>query len=475
MTGVRVGLRERLALSIAAIVVIAFAVTFYAVYRSTGTQLRSRIDSDLRSESGAIAGPLQQAPSSPSAVTAAARRYIDAQPFGPSARLLVVSVPGAGAVTNEPELIGARAEPGERASAARDEAREAIELRRAPSGFTDLDLGDAGRVRLLTRAVRTLAGIATIRTGEPLQSVNRAQSEVARTVLLAGALTLALALAAAYLVAARTAAPLRRMARIAAAVDAGDLTHRIESHGPDDEVRQLAESFDRMLDRLEDAFSRQRGFVSDASHELRTPLTAIRGQLEVLAREPNPSSERVREVELLAMREIARMERLVDDLLALARLDEGVKPVLVDFDVAPFLDDLVEATSANGRRLDVEVAPNCTVRADHDQLTQVVRNLLRNAIDHTDASGAVRVGATTTEDGVRIFVDDDGSGIPASQRDRVFARFHRVGISRDRRSGGSGLGLAIARSIVEAHGGRIWAADSPLGGARIVFEMPIFG
>lgn len=157
--------------------------------------------------------------------------------------------------------------------------------------------------------------MATIRVGEPLESVKRAQSEVAQTFLIIGAVTLAAALLAGYLVAARTAAPLRRMARIAAMVDAGDLAHRIGTEGLHDEVRLLAESFDHMLERLEDAFSRQREFVSDASHELRTPLTAIRGQLEVLAREPNPSLERVREVEQIAVREIARMERLVGDLL----------------------------------------------------------------------------------------------------------------------------------------------------------------
>ena len=127
-----------------------------------------------------------------------------------------------------------------------------------------------------------------IRAGEPLESVERAQSEISRTFLLVGALTLAAALAAGYLLAARTAAPLRRMARIAAEVDAGELDHRIGAGGPRDEVRTLAESFDHMLDRLEDAFARQRGFVSDASHELRTPLTAIRGQLEVLARRARP-------------------------------------------------------------------------------------------------------------------------------------------------------------------------------------------
>jgi two-component system, OmpR family, sensor kinase len=470
----RVGLRGRLAFSIAAIVIAAFAVTFYAVYKTTGSQLRSRIDRDLRGEGDALARALRQPSASPAAAAATARHFIDAQPFGPSARLLIVTVPGVGAVTNEPELVGLRGEPGERAVDARAELRQAKELRTAPNGYSDLELEDAGEVRLLTRKVRTPAGSATIRVGEPLQSAEQAQSEVAKTFLLAGAVTLALALIAAYLVAARTAAPLRRMARIAAAVDAGDLTHRIESAGPHDEVRLLAESFDHMLDRLEDAFSRQREFVSDASHEMRTPLTAVRGQLEVLARDPDPSPERVKEVELLALREIARMERLVDDLLTLARLDEGLKPAFGEVEVEAFLRELVEATDASDRRIEFSGGPPGQVRADPDQLTQVVRNLIRNAIDHSGSGGAVRVGAEAAAGTLRVFVDDDGGGIPAGERDRVFDRFHRIEASRDRRSGGSGLGLAIARSIVEVHGGRIWVDESPLGGARIAFELPGF-
>jgi signal transduction histidine kinase len=307
--------------------------------------------------------------------------------------------------------------------------------------------------------------------GEPLESVKRAQSEVAQTFLVIGAATLAAALLAGYLVAARTAAPLRRMARVAAMVDGGDLAHRIGTKGLHDEVRLLAESFDHMLERLEDAFSRQREFVSDASHELRTPLTAIRGQLEVLAREPNPSPERVREVEQIAVREIARMERLVGDLLTLARLDEGLEPAPTEVQASAFLVELAEAAGAADRRVEFGGAPAGTVDIDPDRLAQVVRNLLRNAVEHTASAGTVRLSAEAVGGQLRVYVDDDGTGIPAHERHRVFDRFHRVEPSRARRSGGSGLGLAIARAIVHAQGGRIWAEGSPLGGARVAFEL----
>jgi HAMP domain-containing protein len=263
-TSDRIGLRGRLALSIAAIVVAALTVTFFAVYRATGSQLRSRIDRDLGAESDAVAQRVAAA-RTPRQAAEAASRFIAAQPFGPSASLLIVTVPGGGTVTNQPELVGLRQESAEPAAATKEESREAHDLQTSAAGYSDVELQDAGDLRLLTRAVTTEGRrAATIRVGEPLESVKRAQSEVAKTFLVIGAATLAAALLAGYLVAARTAAPLRRMARVAAMVDGGDLAHRLGTVGLHDEVRLLAESFDHMLERLEDSFSRQREFVSDA-------------------------------------------------------------------------------------------------------------------------------------------------------------------------------------------------------------------
>ncbi len=307
----------------------------------------------------------------------------------------------------------------------------------------------------------------------PLSPVEDAQAEVARAFLIAGALTLGAALLAGYLLAARTAAPLRRMATTAAAVDAGDLTPRI---GPEAsaavEVRTLAEAFDHMLDRLDVAFSRQRQFVSDASHELRTPLTAIRGQLEVLARSEQPTPEEVRRVERMVLAEMARIERLVDDLLALARLDEAAPLQRREIPLAPYLRRLAEDAPLGGA--EIGELPAGKLRADPDRLTQVIRNLLGNARRHAGPGGRVAISAVARGAWLTIRVDDDGPGIAPEERERVFDRFHRSETSRDRHSGGSGLGLAIARSIVELHGGRIWVEDSPLGGARVAFELDGF-
>jgi len=260
-----------------------------------------------------------------------------------------------------------------------------------------------------------------------------AQTEVERTVLLAGGIALAGALLAGYLVAA---------------------------------------AFEQRFSRLDEAFLRQRRFVSDASHELRTPLTAIRGQLEVLAREDEPDAAEVRRVERLALTETARIERLVDDMLVLARLEEDARLRPEPIVLPEFLERFAAEGSAD--RVELGELPAGTLRGDPEALTQVLRNLLGNARRHAGTEGRVALGAAAHGGRLTVRVDDNGPGIPAAERERVFDRFHRSEAARDRRSGGAGLGLAIAREIVELHGGHIWAEQSPLGGARVAFELGPF-
>ena len=309
--------------------------------------------------------------------------------------------------------------------------------------------------------------------GSAISPIEDAQSDAEKALLLAGGAALVAALLAGYLLAARTASPLRRFAATAAEVDGGDLTPRLDSRPADaEELRTLAEAFNHMLDRLDLAFAQQRQFVSDASHELRSPLTAIRGQLEVLARNDSPSAADVRRVEAMTMREIRRVERLVDDLLALARLDEGVGLELREVQVAVFLGDLAAAEPNEGTEIGQLAAGS--IQLDPDLLAQVVRNLLANAHRHAGPDGRVALSARAADQGLIVTVDDDGPGIPPTERERVFDRFHRSEAARDRASGGSGLGLGIARSILARHGGRIWIEDSPLGGARVSFALPGF-
>ena len=227
-----------------------------------------------------------------------------------------------------------------------------------------------------------------------------------------------------------------------------------------------------MLDRLDDAFARQREFVSDASHELRTPLTVIRGQLQVLARSSDVSAEDVRRVEAMVSTEVNRMQRLVDGLLLLARTEEGGRLELEPVGVGPFLSEQLEAVRPIAhRRLELGPVAEGVVKADPDALAQAIRNLIRNALEHT--SSAVRCGCrrSHTATGSSSPWRTTGRASPAAERSRIFERFHRARPAGGR---GSGLGLAIARAIVEAHGGKIWADESASGGARVSFELPGF-
>ena len=473
-------MRARLTLALAAIVAVALAGTYVATYRGTGSEVRGAIDNDLRQDVTAFDRTgIGAALPSPTAVAGAATAYIHRQPsFGAVARLFIVRVVGGQTITNEPELLGVVAEPAgevEPPAVRNREVAEAQRLRAAPPGLQSLDLVDAGDVRLLVRPiVRHGIAVAYVGVGEPLDAVRRAQNGVQRTFLLAGSLALLVTVLAGYLIATGLSRPLRRMARTAAEVDAGGRSQfRLSERHVPAEVRILAESFDHMLDRLDDAFSRQRGFVADASHELRTPLTAIRGQLEVLARQPDPAHADIERVTGVVRTEVERMERLVNDLLLLARADGSEFIRSEPLDVEPFLIELCHALVPTAdRRFELGPVPHGSVLADPDRIAQVIRNLARNAVQHTQPGGHVRLVAEAVNGSLEIAIEDDGPGIPPAEWELVFDRFHRADRARARSAGGAGLGLAIARAIVEAHGGTIHVEQARLGGARVAFELP---
>jgi two-component system, OmpR family, sensor kinase len=470
------GLRARLTVLMAAVVVLTLGVAFVTTYNGTGTQVRRQIDNDLNQDAQTfLSQGIPLGATLPKQVAKYAKQYVEAQAtFGQGARLYIVQIPGHKPITNEAAVLNPVPTSNQRSRRAANDARR---LLAAPQGFSTIRLQRVGPVRMYVSTL--LAGngkrVGTLGIAEPLGAVARAKSSVARTFFLTGFIVAAIALAVGWLVASGISRPLRRMARTVADVDAGELQHRVGSSGPRDEVRTLAEAFDRMLDRLEDAFARQRSFVSDASHELRTPLTVIRGQLEVLARQPVVTSEDVGRVERTVLTEIVRMERLVEDLLLLARADEGELVRVELLDVDAFVTELFDGlTLTAARRFELGPLPGGEIAADPDRIAQVVRNLVRNAVEHTrEGDGLVRVVVLPKSgDRLEIAVEDDGPGVPVAQRDRIFDRFQRTDSARARAIGGAGLGLAIARAIVEAHGGRIYAGTSTAGGARVAFELP---
>jgi two-component system OmpR family sensor kinase len=470
-------LRWRLTGWVAAVMLVSVAIIFFVVYTDTGSELSSQIDRDLTSDTSQLALSLRPLRGHGAAqVAAAAGRYVQAQPYSATSTLLFVLVPGAAPAINHPEIVGrGQAEPGETSAeqAREDEAGRTLLIPRL--GYSVKRVPDVGRVRVLERAVNLGTLVAVVGAGEPLAIVEQAQHGVGRAFVLAGALTLALALLASYLAGARVSAPLRRMAAIATRVDAGDLEPRMDAQARRGEVTVLAEAFNHMLDRLAEAFASQREFVADASHELRTPLTVIRGQLEVLAAQEDPPGAEVRRVERHVQAEIARIGRLVDDLLVLAQAEQTDFLRAEPIELRSFVQELWDGLSLTAdRRFELGPIPDGSLLADPDRLAQALRNLARNAIEHTaEHTGLVRLEVERlAPDRIRFAVLDDGPGIPAAERDRIFERFHRTDPARSRAAGGAGLGLAIVRAIAEAHDGHVRALDPRDGrGARVEFVL----
>jgi two-component system, OmpR family, sensor kinase len=460
---------------------VSAAVVFAVVYINTGSQIQGQIDRDIAGDTTQLTQALRPLEGrSAGALAAAADRYVRAQPYSATSTLLFALIPGAKTVSNHPELFGAReAESGESPSEQQRENAAGRELLVPRPGYSVRRVPDVGRMRVLERVVRVGELRLLVGAGEPLTLVERAQHGVARGFALAALLTLAIALIASYLAGARVTAPLRRMAAVAARVDAGDLEPRMEPpSGSGGEVQVLAESFNHMLDRLAEAFHGQREFVADASHELRTPLTVIRGQLEVLAAQEDPPGEEVRRVERLVQSEITRISRLVDDLLLLAQAEQTDFLQTEQINLHSFVAELWDGVSLTAeRRFELGPVPEGALRADPDRLAQALRNLARNAIEHTAGdTGLVSLQVERlAPDKIRFAVLDDGPGIPAQERERIFERFHRTDPARTRSAGGAGLGLAIVRAIAEAHGGQVRARDSSNGrGARVELVLPGF-
>jgi len=282
-----------------------------------------------------------------------------------------------------------------------------------------------------------------------------------------------LALAAggfAWVLAGRALRPVEAIRTEVGDITASDLHRRVSESGSNDEIGRLARTMNAMLARLEAASDQQRRFVSDASHELRSPLAALLAQLEVAR--AHPGSANWPEVAGAVGEEADRLWHLVDDLLLLARGDEGH---LVPRHEAVDLDDLVLAEGnrlrAQGRvAVDLRSVSAGRVSGDREQLRRVVRNLADNAEHHAVSAIAFEVHA----DGpwVEVVVADDGPGIPPEERGHIFERFARLDEGRGRHEGGTGLGLAIVGAVVGAHGGTVEVADSPRG-ARIVVRLPV--
>jgi signal transduction histidine kinase len=225
-----------------------------------------------------------------------------------------------------------------------------------------------------------------------------------------------------------------------------------------------------MLERLDDAARQQRRFVADASHELRTPLAAIRTTLDVGLAYPDRAPWPV--IAERAVQQSARLEELINQLLLLAKADERQLAGQADeVDLAAVLKDTVAQLPGHRAEIDMRIAANLTTTGDAANLGRLFRNIIDNALRY--AAGRVVVSAAADGEAVKVQIDDDGPGIPAADRARVFDRFVRLDSSRERGTGTTGLGLAIAREIALAHHGDITLLERPGGGTRAVVTLPL--
>ncbi|MFI1994956.1 sensor histidine kinase [Actinoplanes sp. NPDC020271] len=330
----------------------------------------------------------------------------------------------------------------------------------------NLPLGEGEPWRILATGVDTPDGKRIVLVAESMDAVADS-TEAILTALLLGLPVLAVVVGVAtFFFVGRTLQPVEAMRRQAATITATNLHARLPLPAADDEIAALATTMNTMLDRIEASAAVQRRFVADASHELRSPLTTIRANADLLTgvhldEKPARCVDRIRT-------ESARMARLVEDLLLLARVDDRQAPIRrADVD----LDDLVfaerERVAAEHPHLRVEggVSP-VRVTGDRDQLTRVLRNLVDNTVRHARATVTISLAAGDGQG--EIVVGNDGPPIPAADRERIFDRFVRLDDSRSRGGGGSGLGLAIARDILTAHHGTLTVDDLAAGAAMRV-------
>jgi two-component system OmpR family sensor kinase len=309
-------------------------------------------------------------------------------------------------------------------------------------------------------------------TGQSTRVVQSNLSGIVGFLVISGVPTLIAALAASWLVAGRALKPLKDVAGTADEIGrARDFGRRLPGRRTRDEVALLSTSFNRMLEQLQDSFESQRRFVADASHELRTPLTTIQGNAGLLARGPEVSDEVRRAAAADISAETSRMTRLVDRMLTLARADSGLELGLAPLELEPVVLEVCrQAQTVHPDRELLTVATSATIAGDEDAVRQLIWILLDNALRH--ARYRVTVTLSTEGEWARLTVADDGPGIDASDREKVFERFYRS--DRARSGQGAGLGLSIARWIVEQHHGRILAGEGQEGGgAAIYVDLPV--
>lgn len=335
----------------------------------------------------------------------------------------------------------------------------------------EVDVEDAGPFVVVAEGVTLAEGPATVLVAASLEDATTARSAFVPLLGIGLPLVLVVVGMVTWVLTGRSLRPVDAMRREAERISALALDVRLPEPEARDELHRLARTLNDMLERLEHAATQQRQFVGDASHELKSPLTSLRAMVDVAARDPEAMdvSELVYDLD----GEVARMERLVSDLLVLAAHDEGANsPASVMMDLAESAATIAaSAPMKDGVTIDISGLSRVVVVGRPSPVEQAIRNVVENAVRH--ASSTVWLSTSHHQDKGVLAVSDDGQGVPAESRDRIFERFVRVDESRARRTGGTGLGLAVARAAARALDGDVRIGASRHGGATFEILLPL--
>lgn len=332
-------------------------------------------------------------------------------------------------------------------------------------GTTHLPAVD--RARYVSMAVDLRgAGSGVVHVAGSLDDVEEATTELTASLAAGIPAVVAVLGSTVWILVGRTLRPVERIRSEVASFGPGHWRRRVPEPGSGDEIDRLARTMNDMLDRLETAAERQRRFVDDASHELRSPLTRLRTTVEVTLREAGPADGVLTDVH----RELVELSSLVEDLLVLARADADVPPRRVEVDLDVVVLDIIPPFRRQGTTVDTTAIGAARCVGDERLLRRAVENLVRNAARH--AAHRVQVSVNIEDQQAVLEVADDGPGVPATERERIFERFTRLDDARSRDAGGTGLGLAIAREIARLHGGDVTVGDRTGGGACFRLVLP---
>lgn len=454
----RLSVRIRVTLALTAVMAVVLAATGLFVYLRLASELDATVDQGLRARAGDLSALV-------------GNRQVSMTPVGRSLlteegeNLAQVLSSSGRVVDSTPTLRGAPfLTSGELARALRRTTR--LYGKRVP--------GEGDRVRVLATPVRVGGSTSVVVVGAPLEDRRDALRSLAGLLLIGGPIALLLAALAGYAATAAALRPVERMRRRASEIQAARPSERLPVPPADDEIGRLGHTLNALLARLEETLERERTFVSDASHELRTPLAIVKAEIELALRD-GATGEEHRAALASVGEETDRLIQLAEDLLVIARSDQGRLPIRAErVLVIELFEDVrrrfERRAAAAGVAITATAVVDLTVEGDPLRVEQALGNLVDNALRHGGSTVELRGEVTAT--GVELHVVDDGAGFPPGFVGSAFERFTRADSARER--GGSGLGLAIVRAIAEAHSGTARAGGRADGGsgASVTLLLP---